>query len=58
MRARGVGGGLTIYEYIVVYFLPDIEKVVSQVLVNSIRNLSLKVIVLVLGRIVGLTSLH
>ena len=54
----GVGGGLTIEEYIVVYCLLDTKNVGSQVLVNAIQNLSLKVIVLVLGRIAGLESLH
>ena len=58
LRAHGVGGGLTIDEYIVVYCLPDTENVGIQVPVNAIRNISLEVIVLVLGRIARLTSLH
>ena len=58
LRARGVGGGLTIDEYIVVYFLLDTKTDGIQVPVNDIRNLSLKFIVLVLGMIAGLTSLH
>ena len=58
MWDRGVGGGITIEEYIIVYFLPNTEKIGSQFLVNSIQSLSLKVIVLVLGRIVGIPSLH
>ena len=58
MRYRGVGCGLAIDEYIAVYYLLETEKVGIQVLVNAILNLSLKVIVLVLGRIVGLASLH
>ena len=51
LRARGVGGGLTKEEYIIVYYLPDTEKVVSRVPINSIQNLGLKVTVLVLARI-------
>ena len=58
LRARGLGGGLTIDEYIVVYFLLDTEKVGSQVPMNSIQNLVLKAIVLALSRIMGLASLH
>ena len=58
LRAREVGDGLTIEECIVVYYHPDIEKVESQVPVTSIQSLSLKVIVLLLGRIEGLASLH
>ena len=58
IRARGIGGGLTIEEYIAVYYLPDTEKVGSQIPTNSIQNLGLKAILLALGRIVGLSSLH
>ena len=36
LRSRGVGGGLTIDEYITIYCLLDIEKVGIQVPVNSI----------------------
>ena len=58
LHALGVGGGLTIEEYIAMYFLLDIKKIESQVSVNVIENLSLKVIVLVLAMIAGLESLH
>ena len=58
LRARRVGGGLTIEEYIIVYYLPDTEKIGSQVPVNSIQNLGLKAILLALGRIPRLESLH
>ena len=54
----GPRGGLTIDEYIAVYCYLDIEKVGSQVPTNSIQVLELKAILLTLGRIVGLTSLH
>ena len=49
---------LTIEEYIAVYFLPNTEKVGSQIPTNAVRNLGLKAILLALGRIVGLASLH
>ena len=58
LRTRGVGGGLTIEDYIVAYGIPNTEKIGIQVLVNVIQSLSLKVIVLVLERITGLESLH
>ena len=51
-------GGLTTNEYIVVYYYPDIEKVGSQVPTNAIQVLGRKAILLKLGRIVGLASLH
>ena len=58
LRSRGPGGGLTIYEYIAVYYYPDTEKVGSHIPTNSIQVLGLKAILLTLGRIVGLASLH
>ena len=36
LRSHGLGGGLTIDEYIVVYCFTDTEKVGSQILTNSI----------------------
>ena len=54
----GPGHGITINEYIVVYFYPDTEKVGSQVPTNAIQVLGLKAILLTLGRIAGLASLH
>ena len=56
--SRGPGGGLTIDEYIAVYCYPDTEKVRSQIPTNSIHVLGLKSILLTLGRIAGLASLH
>ena len=58
LRSRGPGGGLTIDEYIVVFYYLDMEKVGSQIPTNSIKVLGLKAILLTLGRIVGLASLH
>ena len=54
----GPGGGLTIDEYIAVYYYPDTEKVGSQVPTNVIQVMGLKAILLTLGRIAGLASLH
>ena len=58
LRSRRPGGGLTIDEYIVVYCYPDMEKVGSHIPTNSIQVLGLKAILLKLGRIAGLASLH
>ena len=54
----GLGGGLTIDEYIVVYCYLDTNKVGSEVPTNAIQVLGLKAILLTLGRIAGLASLH
>ena len=54
----GPRGGLTIHEYIAVYCYLDTEKVGSQIPTNSIQVLGLKAILLTLGRIAGLASLH
>ena len=54
----GPGGVLTIDEYIAVYCYPDTEYVDSEVPTNSIQVLGLKAILLTLGRIEGLASLH
>ena len=58
LRSCGPRGGLTIDEYISVYYYPDMEKVGSQIPTNSIQVLGLKAILLTLGRIEGLASLH
>ena len=58
LRCRGPGGGLTIDEYIDVYYLLNTEKVGSQILTNAIQILGLKSILLALGRIPFLASLH
>ena len=56
--SRRPRGGLTIDEYIAVYCFPDTEKVGSQIPTNSIEVLGLNAILLALGRIAGLASLH
>ena len=58
LRSRGPGGGLTTDEYIAVYCYLNREKVGSQIPTNSIQVLGLKAILLTLGRIAGLVSLH
>ena len=58
LRSREPGGGMTIDEYIMVYCYPDMEKVASQIPTNSIQVLGLKAILLTLGRIASLASLH
>ena len=56
--SRGPRGGLTIDEYIALYYIPDTKKVGSQIPTNSIKVLGLKAILLALNRIAGLASLH
>ena len=58
LHSRGAGGSLTIDEYIAVYYFLDTKKVGSQILTNSIQVLGLKAILLALGRIVDIASLH
>ena len=58
LQSCGPKGGLTIDEYIVVYSYPNMEKVRSQIPTNSIQVLGIKAILLTLGRITGLSSLH
>ena len=58
LRSHEPRGGLTIDEYTVVYCLSDTEKVGSQIPTNSIQILGFKAILLALGRIAGLASLH
>ena len=58
LRSHGPRGGLTIDEYIVVYCFSKTKKVGSQILTNSIQILGLKAILLALGKVAGLASLH
>ena len=58
LRSCGPGGGLTIDEYIAVYYFPDKKKVGIQILTNSIKVLGLKAILLALDMIACLASLH
>ena len=54
----GPGDGLTIDEDVALYCYLDTKKVGSQVPTNAIQVLGLKAILLTLGRIAGLASLH
>ena len=58
LHSHGPGGGLTIDEYIVVYYFSGREKAGSQISTNYIHVLGLKAILLALSRIVVLASLH
>ena len=58
LQSHGPGGGMTIDDYIDVYYLPNTEKVGSQIPKKSVQILGLKAILLALGRIAGLASLH
>ena len=58
LRSHGPRGDLTIDEYIAVYCYLDTDKVGSQIPTNSIQVMGLKAILLTLGRIAGLASLH
>ena len=49
---------LTIDDYIAVYCFSNTKNVGSQILTKSIQVLGLKAILLALGRIAGLASLH
>jgi hypothetical protein len=51
-------GPQNIEEFIGLHYKANIDKVGTQVAINKISNLSLKVIVLLIGRITGSASLH
>ena len=58
LQSCGPRDGLTIDECIVVYCFPETKNFGSQIPTNSIQILGLKAILLALGRIAGLDSLH
>ena len=58
LRSCGPKFGMTIDEYIAVYCYLDMEKVGNRIPTNSIHVLGLKAILLTLGRIAGLASIH
>jgi hypothetical protein len=58
LKSQGVGRGMKIKEYIDSHYIVGTEKVGSQLAIRAINNLSLKIVVLVLTRITGSTSLH
>jgi hypothetical protein len=58
IKAWGDGSGMNIEDYIGTHCIAGTEKVGSQLPIIAINNLSLKIVVLVLTRITGSTSLH
>ena len=58
LESHGVGSGMKIEEYIDAHCVEGTPKVGSQVPIRERSNLSLKIIVLMLTRIIGLASLH
>jgi hypothetical protein len=54
LKVRGVGGGMTMEEYITTHYVVDIDKVGSQIPIRVIKNPSLNIIMFVLTRISGL----
>jgi hypothetical protein len=58
LKSRRVGSGMKVEEYIEVHCVVGTPMVGSQIPIWAIGNLSLKIIVLVLTRIIGLDSLH
>jgi hypothetical protein len=58
LNSRGAGSRMKKEEYIDVDYVAGTPKVGSQVPIREINNLSLKIIVLVLTRITGSSSLH
>jgi hypothetical protein len=58
LKARGAESGMNIEHYITTHCVVGTEKVGSQLPIRAINNLILKIIVLVLTQIIGLTLLH
>jgi hypothetical protein len=58
LKARGEGSRIKIEEYIDVHCVAGTPKIGSQVPIQAINNLSLKIIVLVLTRIIGSALLY
>jgi hypothetical protein len=58
LKSHGVGSGMKVEEYIEAHCDAGTPMVGSQIPIRAIGNLSLKIIVLVLTRIIGSTSLH
>jgi len=58
LKARGAGSGMNIEEYIYSHCIAGTEKVGSQLPIRAIKNLSLKIFVLILTKVTGSDSLH
>jgi hypothetical protein len=58
LKSRGAGSGMKVEEYIKAHCVARTPMVGIQISIRAIGNLSLKIIVLMLTRIIGSTSLH
>jgi len=58
LKARGVGSAMKIEEYIDAHCVAGTEKVGNQLPIKAIKNISLKIVVLILTRIIGSTLLQ
>jgi hypothetical protein len=58
LNTCGARGGMIMEKYISTHYVAGTDKVRSQLPITTIKNLSLKIIVLVLTRILGSGSLH
>jgi hypothetical protein len=58
LKARGARSSMNIEEYIDAHCIAGTDKFRSQLPIQAINNLSLKIVFLVLTRIIGSTSLH
>jgi hypothetical protein len=58
VKARGARSGMNIEEYIDVHYIAGTKKVMSQIPIRAINNLSLNIVVLILTWITGPTSFH
>jgi hypothetical protein len=58
LKSRGARSGMRVEEYIEAHCVAGIRMVGSQIPIWAIGNLSLNIIVLMLTRIIGSTSLH
>ena len=51
-------GGLTIEDYIQVYYVEDAQKVGTQIPVRDLKDLYMKILLFTIGRVAGSASLH
>jgi hypothetical protein len=58
IKSCGAGSGMKVKEYIEAHCVAGTPMVGSQIPIQAIGNLSLNIIVLILTRIIGSTSLH
>jgi hypothetical protein len=58
LKSHGAGSGMKVEEYIKAHYVAGSPMVGSQIPIRPIGNLNLKIILLMLTRIIGSTSLH